>query len=106
MVLVLHVHVCMYVCIPWWQLLTWAVNIKYLRIVLKVLVLHVHVCMCVFPGGSCSHGQSFPAIVDGAAKHLIPHQLHIGWVLSLHETAQVMLNDVTRRFTSNGHTYG
>ena len=52
-----------------------------------------------------SHGQSLSAIVDGTTEHLVPHEFHVGRVLSLDEAAQVMLDDVTGWLAPNGHTY-
>ena len=52
-----------------------------------------------------SQGKSLSAVVDGTAEHLVPHQLHVGGVLTLDEAAQVMLDDVTGRLTSDGHAY-
>ena len=50
------------------------------------------------------HRQSLPSIVDCAAEHLVPHQLHVGWILTLNKPAQVMFNDVTRWLTTDRHT--
>ena len=47
------------------------------------------------------HRQTFPAIVDGAPEHLVPHELHIGGLLPLNEAAQVMLDNVAGWLSSN-----